>query len=67
MDIEKIIGMKIITEVGVGLEKDNTETIINGMIEVAVVDPDQVSEQVPIETELDVINVESMIILQNTV
>ena len=61
MDIEEIIGMRITKEVGVGLEKDNTETIIEGMTEVAVVDLDQVQEQVPIEIESDAISVESMI------
>ena len=30
VDIEENIGMRIMKEVGVGLEKDNTETIIEG-------------------------------------
>ena len=38
--------MRIMKEVGVGLEKDNTETILGEMTEVAVVDPDQIQEQV---------------------
>ena len=38
-------------EVGVGLEKDNIKVILEGMIEVAVVDLDQVQEQVLTEIE----------------
>ena len=49
MDIEEIIEMTITKEVGVGLEEDNTKTIIEGMTEVAVLDLDQVQEQVPVE------------------
>ena len=45
------IGMRIIKEVGVGLEKDNSKTIMVGMKVVAVVDLDQVHEQVQIEIE----------------
>ena len=51
------MGMRILKEVGVGLEKDNTDTVIDGMTEVAVVDIDQVQEQVPIEIESDAISV----------
>ena len=67
MDIEEIIGMRIMKEVGVDLEKDNTETIIEGITEGTVVDLDQGQEYVPIEIESDAINVESMITLQKTV
>ena len=38
MDIEEAIEMRIMMEVEVGLEKDNTETIIQDMTEIAVVD-----------------------------
>ena len=55
MDIEEILGMRFMIELGVGLEKDNTKTIIEGMTEVAVGDVDKVQEQVPIEIELDAI------------
>ena len=65
MDIEETIGMRIIKEVGVGLGKDNTETMIEGMTEVGVVD--QVQEKVPTEIESDVRSVESIITLQETV
>ena len=54
-------------EVGVGLGRDNTETITEDMTEVAVVDLDQVQEQIPTEIESDAISVESMITLQKTV
>ena len=60
MDIGEVIGVRIMKEVGVGLEKDNTKTIIEGMTEVLVVDLDQVQEQVLIEIESDAISVESM-------
>ena len=48
VDIEKTIGM---IEVGVGLEKENIRAILEGMIEVAVVDLGQVQDQVQIEIE----------------
>ena len=38
MEIEEVIEMRIMMEVEVSLEKDNTETIIEDMTEVAVVD-----------------------------
>ena len=41
MDIGEIIGMKIMKEVGVGLEKGNTKVIQGVMIEEAVVGQDQ--------------------------
>ena len=47
--------MRIMKEVGIGLEKDNTETIIEGMTEVEAVNLDQVQEQVPIEIESDAV------------
>ena len=46
--MEKIIGM---VEVGVGLEKGNIEVTLEGVIEVAVVDLDQVQEQILIDIE----------------
>ena len=62
VDIEEIIGMIIMKEVGVGLGKDNIQMIPEGMIEV-VLGLDQVQGPVPIEIELDAINVGNMIIL----
>ena len=53
--------MKIMREVGVGLEKGSIKKIQEGMTEVAVVDLDQVQEPVLTGMELDVINVENMI------
>ena len=44
VDIEETMEMRIITEVGVGLEKDNVKVILEGMIEVAVVDLGQDQE-----------------------
>ena len=66
VDIEEIIGMIIMKEVGVGLGKGNIQIIPEGMIE-GVVGVDQVQEPVPIEIELDAINVGNMIILLRTV
>ena len=43
--------MRIMIEVGVGLEKDNIKVILEGMIKVVVVHLDQVQEQVLIEIE----------------
>ena len=61
IDIEGIIGMIIMREVGVHLRKDNIQIIAEGMIE-AVVGLVQVQEPVPIEIDLDAINVRNMII-----
>ena len=63
MDIEEIIEVIIMTEVGAGLEKDSIQIMPEGMTEVVVVGLDQVQELVLIEIGLDVISVESMIIL----
>ena len=38
VDIEETIGMRIMTEVGVGLEKGNIKVIQEGMTEVAAAD-----------------------------
>ena len=65
-DIEEILELITMREVGVGLEKDNFQTVLKGTIEVVVVDLDQFQEQVLIEIGLDVISVESMIISQKT-
>ena len=62
VDTEVIIEMIIMMEVAGGQETDNTQTIPAGMTEV-VVGLDQVKELVQIETELDAIHVENMIIL----
>ena len=67
MDIEEIIEVIIISEVGVGLKQDSFQIMPEGMTEVVVVGRDQIQELVLIEIGLDVINVESMIILQKTV
>ena len=61
--IEETIGMQIITEVGVGLEKGNIKAILEGMIEVVAADLGQYQEQVQIGMEYDVISAESMIIV----
>ena len=42
MDIEEVIEMVIMKEVGVGLEKDSFQIIPEGMTEVVVVGLDQV-------------------------
>ena len=49
MDVEETIGMRIITEVGIGLEKGNIKGAVERMIEVAVVDLGQDQDQVLIE------------------
>ena len=67
MNIEEIIEMIIMKEVGVGLEKESFQIMPEGMTELVVVVLDQVQELVLIEKVLGVINVESMIILQKTV
>ena len=67
MDIEEILEMMIMKGVGVGLEKDSFQTIPKGMTEEVVVDLDQIQEVVLIETRLDVISIENMIILLRTV
>ena len=51
MDIEEDIGMIIMTEVGVGLEKGNIKVIQEGTIEVAVADLGQDQKQVQIGLE----------------
>ena len=54
--------MIVIKGVGVGLRKDDIQTIPERMIE-TVVDVDQVSEPMQIEIELDAINEGNMIIV----
>ena len=54
-------------EVGIGQMIGSLEEITEGTIEALVtVDQGQVLEQVPIEIELDVLSVESLITLQET-
>ena len=66
-DLGKILEIKAVREVGVGYMIGNLEIIRGGTIEALVtVDQSQVLEQVPIETELDVLSVESTIISQGT-
>ena len=67
MDIEEIIEMKIMKEVGVGLEKATIKEIPEGMTEVVVLDLDQAQELVLIERGYDVKNAENMIILLRTI
>ena len=62
MDTEEIIEILIMKGVEVGLGTDNFLIIPGGMIEV-IVGLEQVQKLVPIEIELDVINVENIIIL----
>ena len=57
--IKIIIEMTIMEEVEVGLGKDNMQVILEGMIK-AVVDQDEGQEAILIETELDVLNVDSI-------
>ena len=62
---ERAIGINLIIEVGVGHLRDKVET--GEMTEVRVtVDPDQALGQGQIETELDALSVESMIILHKS-
>ena len=51
MDIEETIGIKVMKEVGVGLEKGSIKVIQEGMIEVAAVGQGQDQEQVLTGTE----------------
>ena len=62
MDTEEIIEMIIMKEVEVGLGIDSIPIILEGVIEI-IVGLDQVQELVPIEIELDAINVGNMISL----
>ena len=61
VDIEEIIEMIIMKEVEVGVGRESIQIIPEGMIEV-VVGLDQVQELVPIQIELNVINVGNIII-----
>ena len=62
VDIEVALGVTILEDVKVGLEKDSIHVTLGGMIEVAV-DQDEVQVQLPIEIELDALNEGSMITL----
>ena len=63
MDSGEILEIKVMTEAEVGQMIDNLEVITEGTIEALVtLDQGQVLEQAPIEIELDVLSVESMII-----
>ena len=66
VDVEVILGMIILEEVEVGLEKDSIQVTLEEMIK-ASVDWDQVQEQVLIEIESDALSIGSMIILPKTV
>ena len=67
IDLEEILGIKIMKEVGVGQMMSRLEVMTGGMTEVSVtVDQGQVLEQIPIEIDLDASSVESMIISQET-
>ena len=68
VDIEEIIEMIIMKEVGVGLEKGHIQVLLEEMTGVVVtVDEGQDQELVLIERELGVIHVENMIISQKIV
>ena len=68
VDIEiTITEMTTLEEVEVGVGKDNTQVIIEGMTEIVVVGQDQVQEPVIIEIASDVLSVANMIILLKTV
>ena len=67
MDIEVIIEMTTLEEVGVGLGKDNILVILEGMTEAVAVSLHQVQELVLTEIGLDVLNVGNMIISLRTV
>ena len=63
MDSGETLEIKTMREIGVGHMIGKLEVITEGTIETSVtVDQGQVLEQVPIETGLDVSNVENMII-----
>ena len=62
VDIEDALRMIILEEAEVSLEKYSIHVTLEGEIE-AVVDQDQIPEQVPIEIELHSLNVRSMITL----
>ena len=67
MDLGETLEIKARGEVGVGHMIGNLEIITEGTIEASVtVDQGQVLEHIPIETELDVFSVESIIISQET-
>ena len=57
----------LISEGGVGLEKDSFQIMPEGKTEVVVIGLDQVQELVLMEIGLVVISVEGMVILQKTV
>ena len=52
--IEAVIEMTALEEVEVGLGKDSIQVTLEGMMEAAIVDHDQVQEPVLIEIDLDV-------------
>ena len=67
MDLGETLAITAMRGVGEGHMLGNLEIITEGTIEALVtVDQSQVLEQLLIETELDVLSVESMIILQGT-
>ena len=65
--VMEILETKAMTEIGVGHMIGKLEVITEGPIEASVtLDQGKVLEQVPMETELDVSSVKSMIIFQET-
>ena len=66
MEIEDITELITMKEVGEGLEKDIFQIMSEGMTDAVVVGLDQVQELVLLEIGLNVIDIESMIILQKT-
>ena len=63
VDIEVILGVIILQEVEVGLEKDSIQVTLGEMIEAAI-DQDLVQDQVSVELESDALSVRSMDICQ---
>ena len=61
MDIEIVTEVTILEEVGKGLEKSNTQIILEGIIEVIAVGQHQAEELVVTEIELDVLSVGDMV------
>ena len=66
VDIEVTTELKTLEEVDVGIEKDSIQVILEVMIK-AVVDQDQVQDQVLIQLGFNVLSVGSMLILLKTV
>ena len=64
MDIEIVTEMTTLEEVRIGLEKYNTQVILEGMIDAVAVGQDQVQDPVLTEIKFNVLSVGNMIICQ---